>query len=267
MVKKRRTSILIAWLLLLALSVSVPLQSAQTVLASDASSSAQRGWEKVDGKRYFTGADGEHRTGWFTFKGKKFYLDPAEDGAAVTGLKKIEGKNYCFNDIGHLVVNRRFYQAGKSYYAIDASGVAVKLPRAGQLAVKQLKKFPQATLRSAFNWAANLPYKPTSTRTPEQFAIYGFNQSRGDCNVQACTFWCMARVLGYDAHYMKGTVPQANGTDGNHAWVEIDIEGKTWVFDPNFAGQYSSQFGKNTGWKFEYGTKNTYKYQNITRVN
>ena len=77
----------------------------------------------------------------------------------------------------------------------------------------------------------------------------------------------MAKLLGYDAHYIKGTVPQANGTDGKHAWVEIDIKGKTYVYDPNLAGQYASVYGKNTGWKFQYGDKHTYKYQNIERIN
>lgn len=265
----KKGSIRFALMLFLMLVVFGTVSAQAKEEASAVRAAVKQGWEKDGGKRYYIDADGQKKTGWFTYKGKKYYLNPQADGAAVTGLKKIGGKYYCFNKNGQMLKNKRAYQVGKKYYVIDSKGVAKKMSAVEEQAVRQLNAFSKPELRAAFDWAAKLPYQVISTsgKTPEDFASYGFSYGRGDCNVQACTFCYMARVLGYDAHYIKGTVPQANGTDGKHAWVEIDIKGKTYVFDPNLAGQYASVYGKNTGWKFQYGAKHTYKYQNMERVN
>lgn len=266
--KKGKLYVIVAMFLLIAAFGAVSVQAAEEV-PSAGTVTEKRGWKNIDGKRYYTDASGQRKTGWFTFKGYKFYLDPKADGAAVTGLKKIGGKYYCFTKNGHMLKNKKCYAAGKKFYTIDSKGVATRLTGAEELAARQLTKLSGKTLRAAFDWAAKLPYQAISTagKTPEYFASYGFSHGRGDCNVQACVFWCMAKVLGYDAHYVTGTVPQANGKDGKHAWVEIDTKTKMYVFDPNLAGQYASVYGKNTGWKFQYGAKHTYKYQNIKRVN
>lgn len=264
--KKRSIRVILTMFLLLAAFSTVTVQATEQVSAA---ATVKKGWKTVGGKKYYIKANGQHRTGWFNYNGKRYYLDPKADGAVTIGLKKISGKNYIFNKYGYLVRDKKYYLVGKKYYAIDANGVATKLTNVEQQAVRQLKKLSSQKLRNAFDWAAKLPYQAISTKgkTPGGFASYGFTHNRGDCNVQACVFYYMARVLQYDAHFVKGTVPQANGKDGNHAWVEIKIGGKTYVFDPNLAGQYASVYGKNTGWKFQYGDKHTYKYQNITRVN
>ncbi len=229
----------------------------------------KKGWKWIGGKKYYRKENGKNKTGWFSYNGHRFYLDPKKNGAAATGVRKIQNKYYCFNEKGRLVKDRRAYQVGENYYAIDAKGRAKKLSETEKQAVLQVRTFSGSRLRNAFEWAAKLPYQSIDTegKTPQAFASHGFTYKRGDCNVQACTFYYMAKVLGYDAHFVKGVVPQANGKKGKHAWVEIDYKGMTYVFDPNLAGQYASKFGKDTGWKFQYGAKNTYKYQEIKRVN
>ena len=76
----------------------------------------------------------------------------------------------------------------------------------------------------------------------------------------------MAKVAGYDAHYVKGYVQKSGGKKGAHAWVEIDqkVNGKkkTYVYDPNFQKEY-----KLNGYKLTYGAKRTLKYVNYKRVN
>ena len=44
----------------------------------------------------------------------------------------------------------------------------------------------------------------------------------------AATFYWMAKVAGYDAHYVKGYFQKSGGKKGAHAWVEIDqkVNGK-----------------------------------------
>ncbi len=260
--------VLTLFLLLMAFGTAAQAGEKVTAAASTAAA-AKKGWKKENGKKYYVNAAGKHKTGWFSYKGKKYYLDPKADGAAAAGLKKIGGKYYCFNKKGEMLTDRRAYPVGKSHYVIDSKGVARKMSAAEELTVQLLQQLPQPRIRTSFDWAAKLPYQAIDTngKTPQYFASYGLLYKRGDCNVQACLFYYFAKVLGYDAHYVKGTVPQANGTDGKHAWVEIDLNGKTYVCDPNLAGQYASVYGKNTGWMFQYGAKHTYKYQNIVRVN
>jgi hypothetical protein len=93
----------------------------------------------------------------------------------------------------------------------------------------------------------------------EYYSNYGFSKSKGDCNTQAATFTAMAQVLGYDAVFVRGCVPQAlkNGKPANfgaHAWTTIKIDKKKYVFDPNF------ERTNKAGWKFKYGAKKHYRY-------
>ena len=52
------------------------------------------------------------------------------------------------------------------------------------------------------------------------YGIYGFRTGSGDCYVMASTFYWMAKVAGYNAHYVTGYVNKGKG-NGPHAWVEI----------------------------------------------
>ena len=105
-----------------------------------------------------------------------------------------------------------------------------------------------------------------SKKTPTEYGLYGFKTGSGDCYVMAATFYWMAKVAGYDAHYVKGYFQKSGGKKGAHAWVEIDqkVNGKkkTYVYDPNFQKEY-----KLNGYKLTYGAKRTLKYVNYKRVN
>ena len=47
---------------------------------------------------------------------------------------------------------------------------------------------------------------------------------------------------------------------GKHAWCEIKSGKTTYVYDPNFAYTYRNNPNVNSGYKFKYGAKGTYKY-------
>ena len=79
--------------------------------------------------------------------------------------------------------------------------------------------------------------------------------------MKAATFYYMAKALGYDAHQIAGYVLTQNGGMEVHSWVEIDINGTTYVFDPAFA-----QGGRN-GYQFTYGTSGTWVYASYYRMN
>lgn len=119
-------------------------------------------------------------------------------------------------------------------------------------------------LRAAFIWSASMPYY----RLPQDisygarfFATYGFQNGQGDCYVMAACFYEMAKALGYDAHWMFGYVPMARGGLGIHSWVEIDLNGATYVCDPD----YTHESGGN-GYMFSYGYSG-WGYYYITRMN
>lgn len=249
----------------LVLSVSVLTATAAPVAAAEqttvAATATKAGWKTVKGVKYYYGTNGKVKKGWLTLKGKKYYLDPAKKGAMTTGAKKISGKWYCFTKAGVLVVKKYGYKAGKYYYKINAKGVATKLTTVQGKAGAKLDSL-NGSLANAFKWSAKLRYYGNSTTIPsgktatQYYGEYGFNYNRGDCNVQAATFYWMAKALGYNVKFVQGYVPQANNTFGPHAWCEIVRNGKTYVFDPNL----SSRYGLSRGYKFTYGTKGTYQY-------
>ena len=120
-------------------------------------------------------------------------------------------------------------------------------------------------LKSAFRWSVGMTYYADGidiSAGSEVLANYGFEHHKGDCYVYAATFYTMAIDLGYDAHQVFGYVPRRGGGKITHSWVEIDIDGATYVFDPDF--QYAT--GKN-GFMIHYGMSGTWMYMEYGRIN
>ena len=194
----------------------------------------------------------------------KYYYD--KNGKKVTGVKKIGKYTYVFAKNGKLVTNKKYYKYNaKTYYKIAKNGRAKKLSAVETLAAIRLKKCG-GNLKKAFNWSASVRYAgnyKVAKKNVANYAKYGFQTLRGDCYVQAATFYQMAKVAGYDAKYVKGSVNKGKGL-APHAWVEIKSNGKTYVYDPNF----QSEFGKKgyTGYKITYGQKGTLQYVKTSKV-
>ncbi len=61
----------------------------------------QTGWITYKNNRYYFKSNGQMQTGWMRYKGKKYYFK--KNGKMVRGQTvKINGKNYTFNEKGHL---------------------------------------------------------------------------------------------------------------------------------------------------------------------
>ena len=209
----------------------------------------------------------EKKEGWETVDGVKYYY---VNGKKITNkVKKIGKYTYCFDKTGKLVTNKPYYKVNaKTYYKIKKNGKATKLSAVETMAAVRLQKC-KGNLKKAFNWSVSLQYAgnvKVSKKTPTEYGLYGFKTGSGDCYVMAATFYWMAKVAGYDAHYVKGYFQKSGGKKGAHAWVEIDqkVNGKkkTYVYDPNFQKEY-----KLNGYKLTYGAKRTLKYVNYKRVN
>lgn len=209
----------------------------------------------------------EKKEGWGTVDGVKYYY---VNGEKITNkVKKIGKYTYCFDKTGKLVTNKPYYKVNsKTYYKIKKNGQATRLSTVETMAAVRLQKC-KGNLKKAFNWSVSLQYAgnvKVSKKTPTEYGLYGFKTGSGDCYVMAATFYWMAKVAGYDAHYVKGYFQKSGGKKGAHAWVEIDqkVNGKkkTYVYDPNFQKEY-----KLNGYKLTYGAKRTLKYVNYKRVN
>ena len=209
----------------------------------------------------------EKKEGWETVDGVKYYY---VNGEKITNkVKKIGKYTYCFDKTGKLVTNKPYYKVNsKTYYKIKKNGQATRLSTVETMAAVRLQKC-KGNLKKAFNWSVSLQYAgnvKVSKKTPTEYGLYGFKTGSGDCYVMAATFYWMAKVAGYDAHYVKGYFQKSGGKKGAHAWVEIDqkVNGKkkTYVYDPNFQKEY-----KLNGYKITYGAKRTLKYVNYKRVN
>ena len=119
-------------------------------------------------------------------------------------------------------------------------------------------------LRAAFNYSKSITYsryEPADNNAygSANYASYGFSRHRGNCYVMAAVFTYLARDLGYDAHQMGGYQGSYNTP---HSWVEINMNGTIYVFDPDF----EKELGRN-GYMFTYGTSGTLKYHSYSRMN
>ena len=201
-------------------------------------------WEYINSNWYHFDQNGIMQTGWFLYDGNWYYLYPANNNA---------GKS-----VGVMAQNTTI-----DGYFISQDGIWIN-DEAYQGAYNVLNQVGW-NLWSAYSWSASLPYVNYSNDPSpgsKNFAIHGFQTKTGDCYVMAATFYYMAKALGYDAHQIAGYVPLRGGGQGVHSWVEIDMDGSTYVFDPDFTHET-----KRNGYQITYGMSGTWRYSNYYRMN
>ena len=202
----------------------------------------ETGWTKQNGNWYHLNANGAMETGWIIMNDDWYYLYPAgSSSGAPEGAMAV-----------NTVING---------YVVAPDGVYNEAYQGAYNVLNQVGW----NLWAAYNWSANLPYVNYSNDPSpgsKNFAIHGFKTKTGDCYVMAGTFYYMAKLLGYDAHQIAGYVPLRGGNMGVHSWVEIDINGSTYVFDPDF----THESGRN-GYQISYGMSGTWRYSNYYRMN
>lgn len=140
--------------------------------------------------------------------------------------------------------------AGAVSYSMDFSVQQSRLAGDANIVISQATNSGMDSgtkLRSCFNWVVNnisyrtlpIPMQPEAGYTPEQwYAIYGIEQRAGNCYCYAASFAVVARQLGYDAVMVSGSVPLRAGGYGPHAWVEVNINGVTYICDPESQREY-----------------------------
>ena len=229
---------------------------------------ALKGFQTIDGNRYlFVPGTNAVGRGWITVDGERYYCDPST-AVLTTGFATINGRGYYFDESGRLVTDETNYRIDGKYYNFDSAGryTEVTYTEVQILARNRLDEIGW-TLRDAYDWSV-MPYVHIDDTVPDgyepadYYGLYGLRNHRGDCYVMASTFYQMAVQMGYDAHFVMGYVPLARGGMGPHGWVEIDQDGGTYVYDPDF--EYDE--GLN-GYRIYYGKPGTWMYSSYYRTN
>ena len=121
-------------------------------------------------------------------------------------------------------------------------------------------------LPNAYNWCVHTLkyYGHGKPDMPEEgsngtrwFAEFGFTNLKGNCYVFSATFYEMAKLLGYSPRQIDGKIPLRAGGYGPHSWDEIDIDGVTYVFDPECTyavgiNAYQIWYGKPGTWRYSF---------------
>lgn len=92
-----------------------------TYLHSYFSPRYRNSWHKSGGYWYFINNQGSNTTGWLTRHGKKYYLDPNDNGKMQTGWKTINSHWYYFNADG--VMQTGWVQYGEFWYYLGTDGI------------------------------------------------------------------------------------------------------------------------------------------------
>lgn len=71
------------------------------------------GWTMIETDWYYCDVKGAMQTGWIKLDKKWYYLNPEDGKMYADGIKEINGKNYCFNKSGVMVVG--WYQYTRSW--------------------------------------------------------------------------------------------------------------------------------------------------------
>ena len=179
--------------------------------------------------------------------------------AAVTGTTYDFPASLLQNGTGYSFTVRAFAADGTASAFVGRSyGVREQYPQACAI-LDQIGW----NLQAAENWAAGCSYVTMSTTlSSREYADYTFTRHAGNCYGMAAAVYEMARAMGYDAHQMTGYVPLRGGSMGPHSWVEVVIDGVTYLCDPDF----QHETGRN-GYLIHYGQSGTWRYSNYSRMN
>lgn len=89
--------------------------------------------------------------------------------------------------------------------------------------------------RDSFAYLRRAAYAFRATGWEIEDALRMLESGRGNCYCYASVFWALARQLGYEARAISGTVAKDMQP---HAWVEIELDGVNYYFDPELEMTY-----------------------------
>lgn len=89
--------------------------------------------------------------------------------------------------------------------------------------------------RDSFTYLRRAPYEFGVLDFMEKDALNMLTTGYGNCYCYASVFWYLSRWIGYDAKIYSGTV---GSNKRPHSWVEINFDGKDYIFDTELEMSY-----------------------------
>lgn len=93
--------------------------------------------------------------------------------------------------------------------------------------------------RDSFTYLKRPLITKDQTNWEPEYAAYFLKNGKGNCYNFSAAFCLLARELGLPAYTVVGGV-----LNGPHGWVEIQLDGKVYMFDPQLEWRYRHQYKK-----------------------
>lgn len=234
-----------------------------------------KGWLKYKSSYYYYGSNGKKVTGWKTISQKKYYFN--SNGKMQTGNVVINGLKYTFSSNGvwngqngitlsgtealldSVELNPDYFLSdGTDEYGSNSElfakyfGKGFSVNDADKLIKNTLEDITEDKISNSEKVKA--VYDWIIKNTSYEFGGYG-NYLSVDClindKIETCAdysyvFMTMMRYMGYDATVVNGQTHKCSGGYTGHQWVEVNIGGTVYVFDPqiedNIAGTGTIQY-------------------------
>ncbi len=120
------------------------------------------------------------------------------------------------------------YTSGIKELDVEINKVLDKVLKSSMEPLERLRAVYDYTV-SGFEYQRQDAMRSGATGWEKQQALDMFTTGRGNCYSYAAAFCMLARAVGYDAQAKAGTVDAINSA---HGWVEIEIDGVLYMFDP-----------------------------------
>ena len=199
------------------------------------------GWQQIGGVWYYMSAGGQMQTGWQRIGGSWYYLTGS--GAMATGWLQLGDDWYYLGSDGAMYANRwygNYYLTADGTWDPDREGD--QLDTLLQQVIDQVTTqamSQEGKLRACYDYVVNtFSYErkynfSNAAGWQRQYALEMLTKGRGNCYNFAATFGCLAEKLGYsNVRTIAGMTGKAGGGWTPHSWVEIDMNGTTYIFDP-----------------------------------
>ena len=118
----------------------------------------------------------------------------------------------------------------------------------------------------SFGYLRRNYYEPGEHDWLNEEAKTMLTERNGNCYNFAATFCLLARCIGYDAEAYSGTIygraepGQTRPPDRPHGWVEIEIDGQTYIFDPDMQAVVAYWYQDDSFYMQDDGIRNQYGY-------
>ena len=217
--------------------------------------------DTAEGK-YYLGTDGVMRTGPVEINGKMYNF--GEDGLLRTGFVTIDGQRYYYNEFGYVAVDcwvDGAYRAGADGVLVNSKTGNADLDAAVDRILANIttaEMTDRDKMRAIYPWLTkNIGWRGVVVNLPPgedeylsfayteeeivEMALYAYENRKGSCEHLAALGAVLIRRLGYDTRVIYGLrkgYAFAGAPWGEHAWIEVTMDGERYHFDPQYAATH-----------------------------